>query len=509
MDWLNVYILFHLFIPANFIILNKTYDNLEFISPGVQTSFTLAQAWCKHRGSTLAETGSENIWNRMILIAEEFKLNRHYLILNAVGRELPDWQWITGDTFRDERDYYFLKNNTNMYAHMSKPSRYSASISIVGSLPNCIDGSCKHSYVCEHDRDSSCNILGHDINSTQIDGICYVFHHNRFLTWFEAFYECEKNNGRLATFRNIKMEERRIAAQLEYGCRYWIGLQRWEWRWADSRQLITYARWAMSNPYQNHSCAYVNYKSGEWYSTNQCTNDVYTFVCIRDVTNCAGNPCQNGATCVGSIHEYTCRCASGFTGSRCEKRHAPECVGNLCENGATCHDSVSNVTCLCMPGFTGSQCEPEKNECDNNHCQNGGTCVGSINNHTCLCPPGFTGSKCQSPYAFTGMQILVIATVLIILVIIIINKFVVKSNDEGESINYETLIKPASHYEVLRIRDGRENVETDGNHPPSQGNAIHHPEVYYQNVDACDTSTSCPVVYVDLECVHPRVSFPT
>ena len=153
MGWLNVYILLHLFIPANFVLFNKTYDNLEFISPGTPASFSSAQAWCKQHGSTLAEITNETIWNRMILIAEEFKLNRSKLILNAEGRELR----ITGETFRDE-DYYSLKDDTRMYARMSKPSRNSANISIVGSLPDCIDGSCKHSYVCEHDKDSSCNI---------------------------------------------------------------------------------------------------------------------------------------------------------------------------------------------------------------------------------------------------------------------------------------------------------------------------------------------------------------
>ena len=523
MRWLYVCILFYKCIPAKFVLLNNTYGNMEFISSGEPASFTSAQAWCKQHRSTLAEITDDNIWDLTLMFVNKFNLGTHNLILNVEGRELPDWQWITRKTFRNNGSYYSLINGTrtyhNAHAHLSKLSWNGVEIS-----SNCMDGKCKHGYVCEH------HICEHDINSIRnnqgipqsvpIDGICYIFHHDEFVTWFEALHACEKNNGRLATFRNAKTDVRKIAAHLEYGRRYWIGLQRWEWRWAASGQLITYARWAMPNPYQNHSCAYVNLRSHAWYSACQCTDEVFKFFCIRDVTKCASNPCHNGAACVASIHNYTCRCVMGFTGLHCERKLEIECGNNLCKNGATCRVMVNKITCICLPGFTGPQCQTKLKECDSNPCQNGGTCSGSIHDHTCLCPLGFTGSKCQSapnqtnePNAFPNMQILIISAIIIISVIIIITIFVLichrkckarLSNDEGGSRNYETLIKPASHYEVLRIRDGGEYFETIGSQSPSQGNAI--PHHHYQNVHAGDTSTSCPVVYVNLESVHQYMS---
>ena len=497
----------------------------NFISPGFPTSFTLARRWCKQHGSTLAEITNERIWNHTSTFLDEFNLRTRNLILNAEGRALPGWQWITGERSRDEGSYFSLRNDIRMHAHISEPSRDKANISIVGNSPYCVYGNCEYSFVGEHDRNSNCDIKGFNINSIRIDGICYVFHHNQFVTWFEAFYACEKNNGRLATFRNIKTEEGRIALQMQIGNTYWIGLHRYEWKWAVSGQLITYANWAMYDPYYNDSCVYVNVISQNWQSHKCTADDMYTFVCIRDVTICASNPCRYGATCVSSTLNYTCRCASGLTGSLCERTHRHECVSNSCENGTTCQDSVNNVTCLCLPGFTGLRCQTDINECDSNPCQNGGTCVVSINNHTCSCLAGFTGSKCQStsnqttePREFSGMQILIIATVIIILFIIIITIIVIicnqkckprTSNNEGESKNYETLMKPASQlYEELRIRDGRENIETDGSHPPSHENAIHHPEVYYQNVGPGYTAASCSAVYVNLECAHPGMSIP-
>lgn len=32
----------------------------------------------------------------------------------------------------------------------------------------------------------------------------------------------------------------------------------------------------------------------------------------------AGQPCQNGGTCVNSVYGYTCKCLSGYFGRRCE-----------------------------------------------------------------------------------------------------------------------------------------------------------------------------------------------
>ena len=37
-----------------------------------------------------------------------------------------------------------------------------------------------------------------------------------------------------------------------------------------------------------------------------------------DGDDCQFVICQNGATCIDDVHDYTCECLNGFTGSHCE-----------------------------------------------------------------------------------------------------------------------------------------------------------------------------------------------
>ena len=39
---------------------------------------------------------------------------------------------------------------------------------------------------------------------------------------------------------------------------------------------------------------------------------------FQDINECAEDPCQNDATCMDGINEYSCTCASGYTGFSCE-----------------------------------------------------------------------------------------------------------------------------------------------------------------------------------------------
>ena len=39
---------------------------------------------------------------------------------------------------------------------------------------------------------------------------------------------------------------------------------------------------------------------------------------ISDVVGCEGIPCQNGGSCSDGIAGFTCKCAAGYEGARCE-----------------------------------------------------------------------------------------------------------------------------------------------------------------------------------------------
>ena len=145
MTGLHVFIIVGLFLPSNSVLFNRTYGNLEFISPGdTRGSFSFGRSWCKQHGRTLAEIMSERIWNLTLLFVHDFlrfsrtnyefdyyhfyPMNRN---LNANGKELPAWQWISGETFADGKSYP-LRNDREINARLSSSS--AGTISINGSL---------------------------------------------------------------------------------------------------------------------------------------------------------------------------------------------------------------------------------------------------------------------------------------------------------------------------------------------------------------------------------------
>ena len=38
---------------------------------------------------------------------------------------------------------------------------------------------------------------------------------------------------------------------------------------------------------------------------------------VQDTDHCAQRPCQNGATCMDGVDDYSCTCVAGYTGKNC------------------------------------------------------------------------------------------------------------------------------------------------------------------------------------------------
>ena len=45
--------------------------------------------------------------------------------------------------------------------------------------------------------------------------------------------------------------------------------------------------------------------------------DTLIFI-FSDIDDCTGKPCQNGGTCTDGVNGFTCKCATGYTGTKCE-----------------------------------------------------------------------------------------------------------------------------------------------------------------------------------------------
>ncbi|KAK7507217.1 hypothetical protein BaRGS_00001152, partial [Batillaria attramentaria] len=126
--------------------------------------------------------------------------------------------------------------------------------------------------------------------------------------------------------------------------------------------------------------------------------------------------CQNGGSCinpvvVGRESQYSCVCASGYAGYRCEQE-VDECFEEPCVHG-TCVDLIDGFRCICEPGFEGDNCDVKSDQCRDEPCYPGVLCQPVGSSFVCgPCPPGYTGdgvncvelNACASSPCFPGVH---------------------------------------------------------------------------------------------------------
>ncbi|XP_072021314.1 fibronectin-like [Amphiura filiformis] len=154
------------------------------------------------------------------------------------------------------------------------------------------------------------------------------------------------------------------------------------------------------------------------------------------------------------------------------------CSPNPCVNGGVCFDGVNNTfTCQCADGFTGTRCDEDIDDCSPLTCVNGGFCVDGVNTFTCQCPDGFTGTRCETtecdnmPWLAIIIAVAVLGTLLILtigLLLTMLTKHFCKRQPSPNSQTYSHS-EDKSPYHSTHI--GMSNLSTNnhhGNHPVYQ-----------------------------------------
>ena len=75
-------------------------------------------------------------------------------------------------------------------------------------------------------------------------------------------------------------------------------------------------------------------------------------LCELQSNQCLNRTCVHGS-CLFQQGGHACSCDLGYTGKFCDKE-IDECVGVVCKNGASCIDEVGQYRCNCSSAFYGN-----------------------------------------------------------------------------------------------------------------------------------------------------------
>ncbi|XP_075955769.1 versican a [Anarhichas minor] len=183
----------------------------------------------------------------------------------------------------------------------------------------------------------------------KLDGEVFYAPVTRKMTFEEASAECKMRNAVLAS-----------PGQLHAAWRH--GLDRCDYGWLSDgsvRHPVAVPRMQCGGGLLGVRTMY-RYRNQTGFPEPTMKLGAY---CFKGVHSCTENICLNGGACYKSGSIYTCRCAPGYSGNRCETDF-DECQSNPCRNGGTCVDRLASFTCVCLPSYSGLYCEEDTDTCD-------------------------------------------------------------------------------------------------------------------------------------------------
>jgi|EP01047_Picozoa_sp_COSAG01_P047478 hypothetical protein len=110
---------------------------------------------------------------------------------------------------------------------------------------------------------------------------------------------------------------------------------------APAQDVLTFYEVTIANA---ASCTTVD-RQAAWLDTAveflECPQGWEGVTCSREVDECEGSPCENGATCTDMLAAFSCTCAPGWTGDTCAQKTV---MGTLTDTG------TDALECLCDQG---------------------------------------------------------------------------------------------------------------------------------------------------------------
>lgn len=131
--------------------------------------------------------------------------------------------------------------------------------------------------------------------------------------------------------------------------------------------------------------------------TCKCADGFTGAKCDKRQDPCQPNPCQLGSLCRRQGYDFQCICPAHREGKLCHLERGDACSSIPCKNGGSCRESPdgSSFFCLCRPGYQGNQCETVSDSCRPNPCLHGGLCITQKSGYKCSCGDGRYGRHCE------------------------------------------------------------------------------------------------------------------